>query len=270
MSVAPARVRSRLRVRRAGDVLLPLGVVVLLLALLQVLAVTGAIPSDYLPPPTEIGGELVTLLGGATLWGHIGSTVTGWAMSLGIAAVLGTLVGILLGSVESLRALTTPLVEFLRPLPSIALIPLVILLIGGGRTGEVFLASFAAFWQMLVAAIDSARSVDPVARETAAAFGLNGRQRIAWVYLPSMLPQLITGVRIASAMALVIVVTTEILIGVPGLGQGLNLARSGGELARMYAYIVVIGIVGLVLNAAIRWVGDRAISWHPSVRKGTR
>ncbi|MGO1584209.1 MAG: ABC transporter permease [Actinomycetaceae bacterium] len=269
MSVA-ASARSRLVIRRAGDVALPLAVVLVLLVALELLVRSGAVPAAYLPPPTEIAGELVTLLGGATLWGHVGSTLTGWALSLAIAGVLGTVVGIVLGSSETLRALTTPLVEFLRPLPSIALIPLVILLIGGGRTGEVFLASFAAFWQMLVAAIDSVRSVDPVARETAAAFSLTARQRVAWVYLPSMLPQLITGLRIASAMALVIVVTTEILIGVPGLGQGLNLARSGGELARMYAYIVVIGVVGLLLNTALRWIGDRFISWHPSVREAAR
>ncbi|WP_127572168.1 ABC transporter permease [Georgenia faecalis] len=257
---APAR-----RVRAQG-VALPAAVVVGLLALAQVLTVTGVLPRTYFPPPTEVLTALGRLLTGPMLWADVGGTLAGWAISLGIAVVAGTALGVLLGKVAPLQWLLMPVIEFLRPIPSIALIPLVILTIGGGRTGEVVLATYAALWQMLVAAVYASRTVDPVARDTARVFGFGRAQETRWLTLPAMLPGLMTGVRIASATALIITITTEILIGVPGLGEGLNLARNAGDLARMYAYIVVIGVVGLAINAVFTLVSRRFLAWQGAVR----
>jgi len=261
--------RPRTSGRFAGP-WLPLGVVLGVLLLWQVLAVTGVLPRADFPPPTQVAAALGQLLTTPALWANVAATLGGWAASLAIAVVLGTALGVVLGRVRVVQALFTPVIEFLRPIPSIALIPLVILTIGGGKPGEIFLATYAAVWQMLVAAIFAVGSVDPVAAETARAFSFSRRDTLRWLTLPSMLPGLVTGVRIASATALIIVVTSEILIGVPGLGSGLNLARNAAAVDRMYAYIVVIGIVGYGLNAAIRAVERRVIGWHPSVRKEGR
>ena len=263
MTALAARTRGSDRLRSVG---LPAAVALGLLLLLQLLTVTDVLPRTYLPPPTEVLGTLGRLLTGATLWSDIGSTVIGWGISLAIAVALGTVVGLLLGNLPAVQALLTPVIEFLRPIPSIALIPLVILTIGGGRNGEVFLATYAAVWQMLVAAIYATGTVDPVARQTAQAFGFSRLHTIRWVTLPSMLPGLVTGVRIASATALIITVTSEILIGVPGLGHGLNLARNAGDLERMYAYIVVIGVVGLVINIVFTAVSRRFLGWKEAGR----
>jgi len=268
VAVAPGR-RSRPSGRFAGP-WLPLGVVLGFLLLWQILAVTEILPPEDFPPPTQVAVALGQLLITPALWADVGSTLAGWAVSLAIAVVLGTAVGVVLGRVPAVQALFTPVIEFLRPIPSIALIPLVILTIGGGKPGEIFLAAYAAVWQMLVAAIYAVGSVDPVTAETARAFSFSRRDTLRWLTLPSMLPGLVTGVRIASATSLIIVITSEILIGVPGLGAGLNPARNAAALDRMYAYIVVIGLVGYGLNAAIRAAERRVISWHPSVRKEGR
>jgi len=261
-AVTTARRESRLQA-----VALPAAVVVGLLALLQLLSVTDVLPRSYAPPPTEVLAALGRLLAGPALWADIGSTLVGWAVSLGIAVVLGTVVGMLLGSVRWVQWLLTPVVEFLRPIPSIALIPLVVLTIGGARDGAVFLAAYAAVWQMLVAAIYATGAVDPVARDTARAYNLSRLQTVRWLTLPAMVPGLVTGVRIASATALIITVTSEILLGgVPGLGQGLNLARSAGDLTRMYAYVVVIGIVGLAINTVLTVLARRVVGWQGARR----
>lgn len=249
---------------------LPAVVVVAFLVLAQVLSVMGVLPRADFPPPTEVAAALGRLVVTPGLWQDIGQTLGGWAESLGIAVVVGTALGVVLGRVRVVQALLMPAIEFLRPIPSIALIPLVILTIGGGKPGEVFLAAYAAMWQMLVSAIYAVGSVDPAAAETARAFSFGRRDTLRWVTLPSMLPGLVTGVRIASATALIIVITSEILIGVPGLGSGLNLARNAAAVDRMYAYIVVIGLVGYGLNAAVRALERRVIGWHPSVRKEDR
>ncbi|PFG39662.1 ABC-type nitrate/sulfonate/bicarbonate transport system permease component [Georgenia soli] len=267
---AVGRGRPARRSGRFAGPWLPLGVVLGFLVLVQLLSVTGVLPRADFPPPTEVAAALGQLLTTPALWTDVAQTLGGWAVSLVIAVVLGTALGVVLGRVRVVQALFTPVIEFLRPIPSIALIPLVILTIGGGKPGEIFLAAYAAVWQMLVAAIYAVGSVDPVAAETARAFSFSRRDTLRWLTLPSMLPGLVTGVRIASATALIIVITSEILIGVPGLGSGLNLARNAAAVDRMYAYIVVIGLVGYGLNAAIRAVERRVIGWHPSVRKEGR
>ena len=245
---------------------LPVATTAGLVLLVQLAVGVGVLPRSYVPPPSVIVGELAALVTEASTWNLVGSTIVAWATSLAVAIVLGTFGGVLFGSVRAVQAVLMPVIEFLRPIPSIAMIPLVVLTIGGGREGEVFLAGYAAFWQMLVAAVYATGSVDPVARDTAKAYGFSLPQRIAWVTLPSMLPGLLTGVRIASATALIITITSEILIGAPGLGQGLNLARSGGNLPRMYAYVVAIGLVGLVLNSGLSALSRRLLHWHPSGR----
>ncbi|QDB80714.1 ABC transporter permease subunit [Georgenia wutianyii] len=254
--------RARRADSRTRAVALPAAVVLGLLALAQVLSVTDVLPRRYAPPPTEVLAALGRLLAGPALWADIGATLVGWAVSLAIAVLVGTAVGLLLGSVRPVRWLLTPVVEFLRPIPSIALIPLVVLTLGRGREGEVFLAAYAAVWQMLVAAIYATSAVDPVARDTARAFGFSRLHTIRWVTLPAMVPGLVTGVRIASATALIITVTSEILLGVPGLGEGLNLARNAGDLTRMYAYVVVIGVVGLGINTAFTALTRRFLTWR--------
>lgn len=251
--------------RRAA---LPVGVVVGLLLPAQLAVTVGLVPDTALPPPTAILGEFVGLVLGSALWVDAGQTVLGWAAALGLAIVVGTAVGLVLGRLALVRAFVTPVVEFLRPIPSIALIPLVILTIGGGKSGEIALASYAALWQMLIAALYASGSVDRVSEETARAFHLGRWHTLRWVTMPSMLPGLATGARIASATSLIIVITSEILIGSPGLGRGLNLARSGGDLERMYAYIIAIGLLGVALNTVLRLVERRLLRGHPGVGGG--
>lgn len=117
---------------------------------------------------------------------------------------------------------------------------------------------------MLVAAMSAVGSVDPVARDTARSFGV---PQLTHVLIPSMLPYLVTGIRIASATALIFCITSELLIGSPGLGAGLGAARSVGDLPRMYVYIVLIGVVGFGLDALFRALERKVLFWHESQRE---
>jgi ABC-type nitrate/sulfonate/bicarbonate transport system permease component len=110
------------------------------------------------------------------------------------------------------------------------------------------------------------RDVDPVAKETARSFGLTATQRLRWVILPSCVPFVVTGVRIAASIALILVVTGEYVVGVDGLGESVFSAQSGGAYARMYAYVVTAGLLGLVLNGLLQWAERRVLHWHVSQR----
>jgi ABC-type nitrate/sulfonate/bicarbonate transport system permease component len=265
-SVAEPITRSGRRRPSLPDWALPWLSVLGVLVLFDVLPRLGLISSGSFPP---ISKTLQTLADQATtseFWTAVWHTLEGWALGLGIAAALAVPVGIALGSSRLLYRACRALIEFLRPVPSVALIPLAILIYGTGMQSKVFLAAFASFWQLLVATLYGVQDVDPVATDTARSFGFSRVQRLFRVTLPSAVPYIATGLRIASAVSLILTVTAELVIGAAGLGRSINLARSGGNEELMYALILATGVLGLLLNAIFVRAERRVLHWHPSQR----
>ena len=117
-------------------------------------------------------------------------------------------------------------IEFLRPIPSVALIPLAVLVFGTRFPNKLFLVTFACVWPLLFQAIYGVQDVDPVAVDTARAFGFGRFRRLVLIVLPSSAPYIATGLRIASSVALILAVTSELVVGVPGLGSAINVAAT--------------------------------------------
>jgi ABC-type nitrate/sulfonate/bicarbonate transport system permease component len=254
------------RVRDGSAWVAPLAAVLVVLALWELVVRAGLISESSIPTMTATVGELFTQLGESGFWSAVGKTLQGWALGLGIAIALGVPLGMLIGSSRWLfRAFRVP-IEFLRPIPSVALIPLAVLIYGTGLESKVFLAAFASFWPLLIQTIYGVQDVDPVATDTAKSFGLSRLARVRHITLPSAVPYIATGVRISSAVSLILVVTAELVIGSPGLGREINTARSGGNLEVMYALILATGLLGYVLNIVMTRVERRVLRWHPSQR----
>jgi ABC-type nitrate/sulfonate/bicarbonate transport system permease component len=262
-SATDERVGRRARV---PDGALPWLSVAAVLLLFDVLPRIGALPRDYFPPLSDVLTRLASEATEATFWTAVWNTLQGWALGLGIAAALAIPLGILIGSFRLLYRAVRVLVEFLRPVPSVALIPLAIFIYGADLESKVFLAAFASFWQLLVQALYGVQDVDPVAMDTARAFGFSRYQRLVYVTLPSTVPYIATGFRIASSVALILAVTAELIIGAPGLGRGINSAFSGGNFELMYALTITTGVLGLTLNKLFEGIERRALHWHPSQR----
>jgi ABC-type nitrate/sulfonate/bicarbonate transport system permease component len=244
----------------------PVVAILLLLALWEAVVRAGLIPETSIPPATSAIGELATQLTEAAMWKAVGNTLQGWVIGLGLAVLLGVPAGILIGSSRwAYRALRVP-IEFLRPIPSVALIPLAVLVYGTGLQSKVFLATFASFWPMLIQTIYGVQDVDPVATDTARAFQLGRLERLWRITVPSAVPYIATGIRIASAVALILCVTAELVIGSAGLGREINSASSGGNIDLMYAMIIATGLLGWLLNIAATMVERRVLHWHPSQR----
>jgi ABC-type nitrate/sulfonate/bicarbonate transport system permease component len=247
-------------------VLAPLAAVAALLVIWELVVVVGIVAETNIPPASAALSELVAQLGDGAFWSAVGSTLEGWAAGLGIAVALGVPLGLLIGSSRwAYRALRVP-IEFLRPIPSVALIPLAVLIYGQGLQSKVFLAAFASFWPLLIQTIYGVQDVDPVATDTARSFGLGRAERMWRVTVPSAVPYIATGIRISSAVALILAVTAELVIGAAGLGREINVARSGGNLNVMYALIVATGLLGWLLNLATSAGERRVLHWHPSQR----
>lgn len=255
--------RRRIRLPRWSY---PLLSVIAALALWELLVRIGILSANSIPPMSETFAELFQVVQTAELWQAVWATIQGWALGLGIAVALAIPLGIVIGSSRLLYRSVRVIVEFLRPIPSVALIPLAVLVYGTGLESKVFLASFAAFWPLLIQTLYGVQDIDPVATDTARAFGLR-RFEILWrVKLPSAVPYIVTGVRISSAVALILVVTAELVIGAEGLGRSINIARSGGAVELMYALIIVTGMLGWMLNIVMTRGERRVLHWHPSQR----
>lgn len=245
----------------------PLLAVAAVLGLWELVTRAGLLNPDHVPPMTDTVAELAQLLGESSFWSAVGSTLQGWGLGLGIAAALAVPLGILIGSSATAYRAVRFVVEFLRPIPSVALVPLAVLIYGVGLESKVFLAAFASFWPLFVQTLYGVRDVDPVATDTAKSFGLNAFERLYRIKLPSAIPYIATGLRISSAVALILAVTAEIVIGSAGLGREINIARQGGAVELMYALIITTGLLGWALNIATTRAERRVLHWHPSQRQ---
>lgn len=255
--------------RRAGrrtSITAPVAVVVALLLAWELVARLSLLPEAGFPTMTDTLAEAGRQLGTDALWASVGQTLQAWALGMLIALALAVPAGIALGSSHLLYRSVRPIVEFLRPIPSVALIPLAILIAGTGTTSTVGLAVFGAFWPLLLQCYYGMQDLDPVAQDTARSFGLRRFERFHRVSLPSAVPYIATGVRIASAVVLIVIVSAEIVIGAPGLGREIYSAQSAGAYEKTYAITLLIGILAWILSIGVSMIERRVLHWHPSQR----
>jgi ABC-type nitrate/sulfonate/bicarbonate transport system permease component len=263
-AIIPGKRRRLPRSPKFTEALFGAAGVAVVLTALELATISGLLPERTFPRVSDDLRELITIGGGAELWTAVGDTLRGWAASFSLAVLIAVLLGIAIGSNAVLHAATHAVVEFLRPIPSVALIPLVVLVLGTGLQSKVFLATFAASWPILVATIYGVRDVEPLALETARSFRARPHDRLLSVVLPSAVPYIVTGLRVASSTALILCVTAELVIGAPGLGQSIAVAQSGGDYRLMYALIIATGLLGMLLNLAFVALERRLLRWHPS------
>ncbi len=240
--------------------------VLLFLGLWQLLPLTGIVNPEYLPSASTTIGHLGSQASQASFWTDIRLTMTAWAIGLVIATLLAVAIGTVVGLIPVLRRGTHTTIEFLRPIPSVALIPLAILVFGLRLESALVIIVYASFWQVLVQVLYGVADVDTVARDSAKSFGLSRVSRFRHLVLPTALPYIMTGIRLAAAVALILAVTAEMTIGNPGLGRTIVLAQSAGNFTQVYSTVIVTGLLGLAINIVFRWIERRVLFWHESMR----
>lgn len=264
---APGRGRGGRRHRPLPTWALGLAGLVCLMAVVELAPRAGLVEERFLPPFSEMVSALFDQAGTSVFWQALLETLRGWAIGLAIAMVAGVVLGIVVGGVPLLRAAMSSTIEFLRPIPSVALIPLAVLLYGTEMRSTLLLVVYASFWQVLLQVLYGVQDVDPVARETARSYRFRPLTQVRTVIWPTALPYVMTGFRLGAAVALILEITGELVIGSPGLGKQIAVAQTSGAVASMYALVIVVGLIGVVVNVIARTTERRALRWHPSVRR---
>ncbi|WP_370944970.1 ABC transporter permease [Amycolatopsis sp. cg5] len=232
----------------------------------------GFVNALFLPPPTIVFARLFELLGDPVFIGHIIASALAWLIAMLIAVVVAVPAGLLLGSVAWLRDSTKVIVELLRPIPSVALIPLVLLVIGGGPEAKITLAVYAAVWPILFNTIYAMSEIDPVLTETARSYGTSKTRMLSSVALPHAAPFIFTGIRMSSAIALILVVSTEFVAGASkGIGQFLvSVSEGAGRMDLVLAGTVIAGLLGYLSNEGLERLGRRLFRWSTVDREAVK
>ncbi|MFI6922788.1 ABC transporter permease [Nonomuraea spiralis] len=231
----------------------------------------GLVPESRLPLASAVLVTAAGLAADPAFLADVLATSGAWALGLLAAVAVAVPAGLLLGSLPPVERALRPVLEFLRPIPSVALIPLAAFVFAGRLETEVAMIMYAAAWPILLNTMYGLREVDPLAKETMRAFGF-GPLPILWrISLPSAAPFVATGVRVAAAIALILAVSTELLAGTSGIGHFVIVAESSPDGLRLtIAATLWAGVLGVLTNTLLAQASRRLLRWHTALTGAAR
>lgn len=231
-----------------------------LLAIWQWAAVT--FPGPTLPPLLAVWRSYWRLVQGDLLHTAVLPSLYRLLIGFLIAAVGGALIGLAIGCSRSLDAWSRPVLEYLRYIPAIAILPPALLILGPTDTMRIFVIAFGCIFPVLLAAIDGAKRVEPTFLDTARVNGLGAIARIRRVVLFAAMPSLFAGLRIALGLGLIMMVISELIAADNGIGFFILRSQRLFQSAGVYAGVLVIGTIGWLLTAGLLLVERRVLHWH--------
>jgi ABC-type nitrate/sulfonate/bicarbonate transport system permease component len=232
------------------------------LAVWELASRTGALDARFVPPPSAVAVAWVGYAASGQLVTDLLGTLTSWAQGYAIAAVLGVTLGIAMGLFPVVRAMFSTMVELLRPMPSVAIIPIAIVLFGIGDPMKRFVVAYAALWPVLINTLYGVLAVDPLLLDTARTFRLGALRSALRVILPAASPYIVTGLRISTSIALILVITAELVASRNGLGYFIRASEQASRVPEVYAGVLTIATLGYLLNTLFVTIEGRLMAWH--------
>lgn len=219
--------------------------------------------SVILPSPPAVVEELGDIAQGGELASNLAATLRRLALGYLIGATLGITLGVLMASTPVVNDMLGVSVEFLRPIPAIALIPLGLFLFGIGEKLPVSLIAYSTFFPFLLNTMTGVRQVPRVLLQGARTLGATRWMLWQDVLIPGALPSIFVGARVAMGLAWMTVVAAELVGGSSGLGFMIMQAATYTNTSRIFAGMVVIAILSLATIRLIQWLNYRACPWAP-------
>jgi NitT/TauT family transport system permease protein len=219
----------------------------------------------YVPPASQIMASLAQVSASGEIASHVWTTLTRFLSGYLIAALLAVTFGVILGFFPFAYSLLETLIEFLRPMPSVAIIPVAILLLGIGDAMIVAVTVYASMWPILVNTIEGVRNIDPLLVQTGRTFGLGRWRLLRRVILPGAAPYIVTGLRISLAITLILVTTAEMIAGGKGLGFFILDEERSLRNSNIYAVIILVSLLVYLLNRLFILLEARALRWRKAM-----
>lgn len=216
----------------------------------------------FLPPLHVVLGALWDLARTGQLQEHLQASLTRSVVGFGLAVVAGVVLGIAIAWYDGLREVLTPLLELFRNTAALALLPVFTLLLGIGELSKVSIVAFAAFFPVLLNTVAGVRTVDPLLVRAARTLGLSNLQLFVKVVLPSAVPTIFTGIRMAGTASILVLIAAEMVGAKAGLGYLIVNAQSSFQIPQMYAGILTVSVFGLVVNTALVRLERHFSAWR--------
>lgn len=218
--------------------------------------------SVFNPPLSEILDRFADNWFGELLLIHFVPSVSRTLLGYLIAAVIGVAAGVLIGLSYVARRLASPIVSFLRSIPGAALLAPAVTLLGVGSSMKIAIIAFVCLWPILLNTIDGIDEMAPTQRNTDRVFQINGVHRLMWSTLPAASPRIFAGLRTSLALALIMLVISEMIASTGGLGYFILQAQTTFDVADMWSGIILLGVLGYVLTLIFTFIERRVLRWY--------
>jgi ABC-type nitrate/sulfonate/bicarbonate transport system permease component len=218
----------------------------------------------FLPGPWLVLGNVLEMAVRGQLWVHLAATLERVALGFGTGAALGVGLGLAAGHLRPVHSIVEPLVEMLRPIPPLAVLPMFIVWVGIGETSKIGFITYATFFPIFLTTVTGVRQIDPLLLRAAQSLGARGVGLFTRVILRAALPDILTGLRLGVALAFFVIVISEFIGAEHGLGYLINDGRNFFLVPQMLGAAVVLGLLGYAGNALVRLLERRLNRWqHP-------
>lgn len=228
----------------------------------QLVANFKLISPVFLPGPDRAWAALMRGLATGDLTSKLVGTLEHMAYGWLAASIAGIALGALIGSSRLMRAYIAPSLEFLRPLPVSAIIPVVIAMLGLTQGMALFVIAFGAIWPIMLATIHGFAAVEPRLYEVARSLQMSRPAVVIKIALPSALPDILAGMRLSLTVALILSVVCEVLAGLDGLGHWVLLSARAFRSADLFAGVILLGATGYVTSVAMSLAERRLLAWQ--------
>lgn len=227
---------------------------------------SAASTSFYFPSLSLISENFVTTWFGKGFVQDVVPSLMRFFAGFTLAMVIGIGLGMTLGTLQGLERAVRPIVEFFRSTPSVAVLPIMMIILGLGTEMKIGIIAFASLWPVLLNTIDGVRSVEPQLRAVAVSYRLSRWDRFRYIVLPTASPQIFAGARTSLAVAVIAMVVSEILGTPGGIGYFIMASQRAFDTPAMWSGILALGILGYALNKIFAAVEAQALGWHKGMQ----
>jgi ABC-type nitrate/sulfonate/bicarbonate transport system permease component len=241
---------------------LPAAIVVVILVAWELAVRTGKISALFFPAPSVIVRTLIRLLTSGRLIVNAGATLSRVLVGFALGGITGVVIGLLMGWSHRLRSVVDPLIAAAHPIPKIAVLPLIMIIFGIGESSKMIVVALAAFFPMLINTMAGVRQIHPIHFEVAKNYGASLTKVFTRVVIPGSLPLVLTGMRLALNIALLLTIAVELVAAQNGLGAMIWLAWETLRTEELYASIVVTAALGIGFNLILQRLTRCLVPWR--------
>jgi sulfonate transport system permease protein len=240
----------------------------LILALLETLVRSGALPAHQMPAPSQVAQTLYLLAQSGELWRHLNASLLRVGAGFAIGAALAIVIGTWVGLSRRAEAYLEPTFQALRAIPSLAWVPLLLLWLGIDETPKIVLIALGAFFPVYLALLAGIRNIDRKLVEVGRLYGLSPLALVRRILLPAALPSLFTGLRGALSLSWMFLVAAELIAATRGLGYLLSDGRETSRPDLVIAAILLLALLGKLSDSLLKAWETRALRWRDSYQGG--